>query len=187
MPGSVNQTEENESMNRVVAATILLVGLVMVAGVAPASAATSVASINGTYNFQVSGVTNQYGYYTCSASSCTWVQVSTCPKGVNCENQTFAKATVGTLSFNGKGVATFTSISQYNNGGGGPVVGTTCTYTVSGYAASLTKCSTKGVALQMGTVTLTLGAFNASNVSTTLFILTPDGGNSVSTGTATLQ
>jgi hypothetical protein len=167
-----------------VLATMILVAVAM----APAFAATSVASLNGTYNFQVNGVSNQYGYNSCSGSTCTWHEVNgSCPAGESCENQTFPKASVGSISFNGKGTATFISIAQYNNGGGGPVAGTTCTYTISGFTGNLTKCATKGVTLDMGTVALSLGGFNTANIATTVLILSVDNSTNVSSGVASLQ
>jgi hypothetical protein len=166
-------------------ATMILVVVAM----APAFAATSVASLNGTYNFQVNGVTNQYGYNSCSGSTCTWhIVTGNCPTGQSCQNQAFPKASVGTMSFNGKGTATFISIAQYNNGTGGPVAGTTCTYTVSGFTGDMTKCATKGVSLNMGTVVFSLGGFNTANVATSVLIFsTETGSTNLNFGVANLQ
>ena len=128
----------------------------------PAFGATSVASLKGTYAFQISGVSNQYGYYV----SNVWHQVNTCPAKTNCQNQAFPKLTVGTISFNGAGKATFLSITQYNQGSGGPVKGTVWPYTVSGFNGLL------------GTIgngaSLTLGAFNAAGHAMVVQFLTID-------------
>ena len=135
---------------------------VFIALLVPAFGATSVASLKGTYAFQISGVSNQYGYYV----SNVWHQVNTCPAKTNCQNQAFPKLTVGTISFNGAGKATFLSITQYNQGSGGPVKGTVWPYTVSGFNGLL------------GTIgngaSLTLGAFNAAGHAMVVQFLTID-------------
>ena len=128
----------------------------------PAFGATSVASLKGTYAFQISGVSNQYGYYV----SNVWHQVNTCPAKTNCQNQAFPKLTVGTISFNGAGKATFLSITQYNQGSGGPVKGTVWPYTVSGFNGLLGTIG-NGAAL-------TLGAFNAAGHAMVVQFLTID-------------
>ena len=142
--------------------TAVLALILMLAAVVPAVAATSVASLKGTYAFQISGVANQYGYYV----SNVWHQVNTCPAKTNCQNQAFPKLTVGTISFNGAGKATFLSITQYNQGSGGPVKGTVWPYTVSGFNGLL------------GTIgngaSLTLGAFNAAGHAMVVQFLTID-------------
>src|ERR1700747_1214826 len=94
------------------------------------SFATSVASIKGVYNFQLAGFTNQTGYY----SGSTWVKITTtCPTNQHCFTQAFPKLNYGTISFDGLGHATFTSITSVNNGSGGPVKGTVLAYFVSGF------------------------------------------------------
>lgn len=142
------------------------------------SAATSVASLKGTYAFQVGGVSNQYGYY----SNNTFVPVNNgnCPKNQNCQNQAVPKLTVGTISFDGKGKATFLSITEYNQGGGnngGPVKGSVWPYKVSGFTALL-GTTTNGA-------TLTLGAFNPAGVATVVQLFTAD--QNPSTGLAVLE
>ena len=142
--------------------TAVLALILMLAAVVPAVAATSVASLKGTYAFQISGVSNQYGYYV----SNVWHQVNTCPAKTNCQNQAFPKLTVGTISFNGAGKATFLSITQYNQGSGGPVKGTVWPYTVSGFNGLL---GTTG-----NGASLTLGAFNAAGHAMVVQFLTID-------------
>ena len=55
--------------------------------------------------------------------------------------------------------------------------------------ANLTNCATKGVPLDMGAVTLTLGGFNAAKIATTMLLFSADDNSNtnVSTGIATLQ
>ena len=148
----------------------------------PAFGATSVASIKGTYSFQVIGVSPQWGYY----SGNTWVNVNgNCPNPSNkggCFNLSFAKITVGTVAFDGKGTAKFTSFKNYGSGNnsGGPVVGTAYSYKVSGFFGTLTIPGAHG-----GTVSLSLGSFNTSNVATVVQFLISD--NNPSIGTAILQ
>lgn len=126
--------------------------------------AATVASLKGTYAFQIAGVANNYGYY----SGSTFVKVtSACPKTATCSNYAFPKLTVGTISFNGAGKATFLSIVQYNQGStGGPVKGTVWAYTVSGFNGYLGPVG-NGAAL-------TLGSFNAAGHSTVVQFLTTD-------------
>ena len=139
----------------------------LLASVFPAMAATSVASLKGTYSFQVIGVTEQYGYYTGN----TWTNVNgNCPKNANCYNEVFSKITVGTMSFDGRGNAKFLSFKNYGpNGGGGPVIGTSYPYKVSGYFGTLTIPGPKG-----GTVSLSLGSFNSANIASVVQLLIPD-------------
>jgi hypothetical protein len=160
---------------------IFAVIALLFASVFPAAAATSVASLNGTYSFQVIGVSQQWGYY----SGNNWININgNCPnpqKKGGCVNLSFAKITVGTINFNGKGTAKFLGFKQYGeNGGGGPVVGTSYPYKVSGFAGTLTIPGPKG-----GTVSLSLGSFNSANVATVVQFLIPD--NNPSIGTAELQ
>jgi hypothetical protein len=138
-------------------------------------AATSVASLNGVYSFQFQGATNQYGYY----SGSTWVNLNNlpCPKGMYCNTQAFNQITYGTLSFDGKGHATFLSIGHINEGTGGPVKGTIWNYSVSGSNGAL------GTAT-MGAY-LTLGNFNSTGIAQTLLIRTAD--KNSETGTAIHQ
>jgi len=137
-------------------------------------AATSAASIKGVYNFQVSGIDNQNGYY----SGSTWVQVTgNCPTNQHCFVQAFPTITYGTLSFDGLGHATFLSVAGVNSGSGGPTKGAVWAYSVSGYNGAIGS-STNGAYL-------TLGSFNAAGVATVVTIRTA--GNYPSTGVATLQ
>jgi len=159
------------------AAWFVILAVIVLAVASTSFAGTSVASLKGVYSFQLQGVSNQYGYY----SGNTWVNMNgkPCPKGLYCSNQAFGKATYGTLSFDGKGHATFLSITEVNNGGGGggPVKGSVWPYSVSGFNGAI------------GTATngayLTLGNFNAAGIATTVFIRTPD--SSPELGTAILQ
>lgn len=138
------------------------------------SFATSVSSLKGVYNFQISGFTNENGYY----SGSTWVQVNgSCPTNQHCFTQAFPKLTYGTLSFDGAGHATFTSITNINSGSGGPTKGSVWAYSVSGFNGAV------------GTATdgayLTLGGFNSAGVATVVTIRTA--GNNPNTGVAVLQ
>jgi hypothetical protein len=167
--------------------SVILIVAAVVALAVPALAATSAASLNGTYAFQLSSVTDQYGYYACEGDNCTWIQVTgQCPSGQSCSNQAFLRASAGTFSFNGKGTLTFLTITQYNEGSGGPVPGTTCSYSVSGFVANLTNCATKGTSVPLGAVALSLGSFNAKNIATTVLILASDT-NEPDMGIAILQ
>jgi hypothetical protein len=150
----------------------------LLATVFPAAAATGVAQLKGTYYFSITGITNAGGYYTGS----TWHYVSgPCPKGVTCQNQTFQKVTVGTISFNGAGKATFLTVAQYDPSGepngGGPVKGTVWPYTVSG-VNGLLGTSANGA-------TLVLGAFNSAGIASVVQLFIPD--TNPKTGIATLQ
>ena len=152
----------------------------LLASVFPAMAATSVASIKGTYSFQVIGVTQQYGYWSTTGA---WVNVSNgkCPAKTNCNNEAFAKITVGTTSFDGKGNAKFLSFKNYGPGNsGGPVMGTPYPYKVSGFFGTLTIPGPHG-----GTVSLSLGSFNSANVAAVMQFFIPDTQPSI--GTAILQ
>jgi len=152
----------------------------LLASVFPAAAATSVASVKGTYSFQVLGVTQEYGYFNTTGG---WVNVSNgrCPAKTNCNNEAFAKITVGTISFDGKGSAKFLSFKSYGpSGSGGPTIGTSYPYKVSNFVGTLTIPGAHG-----GTVSLSLGSFNAANVAMVLQLLIPDTQPSI--GTAILQ
>jgi len=154
----------------------MMLGMLMVAVVTMASTsfATSAASIKGVYNFQVSGIDNQYGYY----SGSTWVQVSgNCPKNQQCFVQAFPRLSYGTISFDGEGHATFLSIASVNSGSGGPTKGLVLAYSVSGFNGAIGS-STNGAYL-------TLGSFNSAGVATVVTIRTV--GSNPDTGVATLQ
>jgi len=152
---------------------VMLVAIVL-ATASTSFAATSVASLKGVYNFQLGGFANENGYY----SGSTWVQVNgACPKGENCFVQAFPRLTYGTISFDGAGHATFTSIASVNGGSGGPTKGTVWAYSVSGFNGALGS-ATNGAYL-------TLGSFNAAGVATVVTIRTAD--TNPETGVATLQ
>jgi hypothetical protein len=157
-------------------AALFVILMVLVLAMASTSfAATSVASLHGVYSFQMQGLTNQWGYY----SGSNWVNLNgqPCPSTQHCSNQAFSKITYGTLSFDGKGHATFVSITNINGGSHGPTTGTVWTYSVSGFNGAI------------GTATngayLALGNFNAAGIAQTVFIRTPD--SSPSLGVAILQ
>ncbi|HXM22738.1 MAG TPA: hypothetical protein VN948_15885 [Terriglobales bacterium] len=157
-------------------AALFVILMAMVLAIASTSfAATSVASLHGVYSFQLQGLTNQWGYY----SGSTWVNLNNqpCPTGHSCFNQAFSKASYGTLSFDGKGHATFLSIANVNSGSGGPTKGTVWTYSVSGFNGAI-GTSTNGAYLS-------LGNFNAAGIAQTVFIRTPD--SSPELGVAILQ
>jgi hypothetical protein len=152
----------------------LVLTAVILAMVSMSFAATSAASLKGVYNFQLAGFTNENGYY----SGSTWVQVNgSCPTNQHCFTQAFPKLTYGTLSFDGAGHATFTSITSVNGGSGGPTKGSVWAYSVSGFNGAI------------GTATngayLTLGSFNSAGVATVVTIRTAD--TNPETGVATLQ
>jgi hypothetical protein len=138
-----------------------------------ASSATSVASLKGTYAFQLQGTSNQYGYY----SGSTWVPVSSCPSTQHCFDQAISKLSYGTLSFDGLGHVKFLSITNVNSGGNGPTVGTVWTYSVSGFNGAI-GTSTNGAYLM-------LGDFSSAGVAQTVLMRTE--GNNPNTGTAVLQ
>lgn len=153
----------------------LFLNLIAVLAIASTSfAATSVASLKGVYNFQLSGFSNENGYY----SGSTWVQVNgTCPSTQHCFTQAFPRLTYGTISFDGAGHATFTSIASVNGGSGGPTKGTVWAYSVSGFNGALGS-ATNGAYL-------TLGSFNTAGVATVVTIRTAD--NNPETGVAVLE
>jgi hypothetical protein len=158
-----------------------VLAVLMLLALTPAFAApVGVATISGVYSFQVIGVSPQYGYY----SGSTWVSVNgTCPNKNGCINLSFAKISVGTISFDGKGHAEFLTFANYGEGGGGsggPKVGVLYPYAVSGQTGSLTVTGTNG-----GVVSLTLGSFNASGIATVVQFLIPDTNPSI--GTAVLK
>jgi hypothetical protein len=152
---------------------VILTGMVLAASTS--FAATSVASLHGAYSFQLQGVSNQYGYY----SGSTWVNLSngSCPAGHSCFSQALGKITYGTLSFDGKGHATFVSITNINGGGHGPTNGTVWTYSVSGFNGALGS-ATNGAYLS-------LGDFNTAGIAQTVLIRTSD--SSPEMGVAILQ
>ena len=97
------------------------------------------------------------------------------------KNVPVEKITAGTISFNGAGKATFLSVSQYNQqSGGGPVKGTVAIYKVAGNVGTLTIAGPKG-----GTVSLSLGSYNAAGIATVIQMFIPD--TQPSLGTAVLQ
>jgi hypothetical protein len=151
--------------------TLLVVAVVLT--LASTSFATSVASLKGVYNFQVSGVYNTYGYF----SGNTWVPVSgNCPAGQKCFVAAFAKYTYGTISFDGAGHATFLSVAG-DTGSDGPTKGSVWAYSVSGFNGAIGGSANGAY--------LTLGSFNAADVATVVTIRTADANPSL--GVATLQ
>lgn len=166
-------------------AFFVFAGLMMLVAVTPAFAAApvGVATMSGVYSFQVIGVSPQFGYYDGS----TWVTVNgNCPnpqdKG-GCINLSFAKISVGTISFNGKGQAeflTFANYSEGNAGSGGPKVGVLYPYAVSGQTGTLTVTGSNG-----GVVSMSLGNYNAAGIATVVQFLIPDTNPSI--GTAVLK
>ena len=161
---------------------LLSIFVLLLAMAIPMYAANSVATLNGTYSFQVVGVSQSWGYYNGN----TWVNANgNCPnpqqKG-GCFNLSFAKITIGTVSFNGKGTAKFLTFQNYGpgNGGGGPTLGTAYAYKINGWTGNLTIPGPKG-----GIVSLSLGGLNSAGVATVVQFLIPD--NNPSIGTAILQ
>jgi len=153
---------------------VLIAGLFMLFAMAPAFA-TSVASLNGTYNFQLVQSS------TSSTQTCANVQSGT---GKVCFNLPTVEITTGTISFNGKGSATFLTCSSCD-GKGGPVIGHAYAYTVSGYVANI-----NGVPNGNGSncaIAFSLGSFNTSGVATTALILVTNSGNSPMMGSANLR
>jgi hypothetical protein len=145
--------------------------VVMSMALVTAASATSVASLKGTYAFQLQGMSNEFGYY----SGSTWVSVSTCPTNQHCFDQAFSKVSYGTVSFDGLGHVKFLTVS--NGGSHGPTVGTVWTYSVSGFNGAM-GTSANGAYL-------TLGDFNTAGVAQTALMRTVD--TNPSTGTAILQ
>jgi len=118
--------------------SILAVLMLLAAFVPAASAQTtySNATVQGKYQFQFTGVSNPYGYYTnCdSNNNCTWVPVNNgnCPTNENCQNNPTIKFTFGYFEFDGNGKITFLAFSGFNPGSSTPNQGGTGygTYTV---------------------------------------------------------
>jgi hypothetical protein len=164
--------KQMKQFSRIAALLVLLV-----ASFVPAFAATGVAQLKGTYNFQVVGVQNQYGYYQPNSNTFVVVTNGVCPKGDTCVRAAVEKLTVGTISFDGAGKATFLSIAKYGQGSGGPVKGTVWPYTVSGFNGYLGTAG-NGAALS-------LGSYNSAGIATVVLFLTTD--TVPSTGTAVLQ
>ncbi|HEX8816556.1 MAG TPA: hypothetical protein VF753_13750 [Terriglobales bacterium] len=160
-------------MKRILASLVLLM-----AAVFPAAAATGAAQLKGTYYFSITGITTVGGYYTGS----TWHYVSgACPKSETCMNQTFQKVSVGTISFNGAGKATFLTVTNYDPSGepdsGGPAKGAVWPYTVNG-VNGLLGTESDGAAI-------VLGAFNSAGIASVVQIFIAD--TNPKTGVATLQ
>ena len=148
--------------------------IVMAMVLVTASSATSVASLKGTYAFQLQGMSNEFGYY----SGSTWVSVTTCPTSQHCSNQAFSKISYGTFSFDGLGHVKFLTITNVGgNGGNGPTAGTVWGYSVSGFNGAM-GTSANGAYL-------TLGDFSAAGIAQTVLMRTE--GNNPNTGTAVLQ
>jgi len=153
---------------------VALIVVVVVAVCTASFAGTSVASIKGPYNFQLSGVRNFFGYY----NGGTFVPVSgACPSNQHCQSQAFATVFTGVVSFDGQGHVTFVSVSSVNGGGGSPDAGAVWVYDVSGYNGAMTG--------GQGSLYLTLGSFNSAGVATVLTLRTGNG--NPLTGVATLQ
>jgi len=174
---------------------LLLILMATVLALASTSfAATSVASLNGTYNFQVYSVKSQYGYYCApgQTGNCSWHNLGNgaCPAKYTCQNIYVQDVAVGTLYFNGKGGAEFTSFAD-SQGGGGPKVNVVYTYKVSGFTASMViPAADAGGGTNSPTITMSLGNFNAAGVAQTVLLLvtnTGDSGNSALGGMAVLQ
>jgi len=152
----------------------LIAALFMLLAMAPASA-TSAASLNGTYNFQLIQSS------TTSTQTCANVQSGT---GKVCFNLPTVQIITGTISFNGKGSATFLTCSSCD-GHGGPVIGHAYTYTVSGFVANI-----NGVPNGDGgncAIALSMGSFNPSGVATTALILVSNSGDNPLMGSANLR
>jgi hypothetical protein len=127
------------------------------------AAATSTATVKGTYQFVSPSIQNQYGYY----NNGTWVPVKTCPTGKSCSNQTFVGASVGSLVFDGVSKVKFASFAQYPTGSG-PKLSTLWSYSVSGYTASFTGTDTQGHTFS---VSIYIGNLNSGGVATTLLFI----------------
>jgi hypothetical protein len=155
---------------------VLALMLLMLATILPAVAATSVASLNGTYNFQL------LQYSTNGSQTCEPVQGGS--GGSVCFDVPSVQIMAGTISFDGKGSATFESCSNCNSKGG-PAIGHPYTYTVSGFVANINGIPNgKGANAAMA---LSLGSFNSAGVATTALILITNTGNSPLAGAANLQ
>ncbi len=139
--------------------------VVLLATVFPAVAATSVASLKGTYNFQITNV----------------------------NSPNLSVGTIE-FDGTGKEVV-FKSFTEYNGSGGPVVGQNYGPYVVSGFTASftITGIEINGVLCGGSTepcpvFTMSLGNFNSSNVATTVLILLDDTGDTVPpSGVASLQ
>ncbi len=139
--------------------------VVLLATVFPAVAATSVASLKGTYNFQITNV----------------------------NSPSLSVGTIE-FDGTGKGVV-FKSFTEYNGSVGPVVGQNYGPYVVSGFTASftITGIEVNGVICGGSTepcpvLTLSLGSFNSSNVATTGLILVENTGDTVPpSGIASLQ
>lgn len=106
--------------------SLLAVLVVLAAFVPTASAASaySVANLQGKYLFQMQGVTNSYGYSSCSGSTCVWTDVpggASCPVSQNCSSSAFVKFVYGYIEFDGTGKITYVAFVEYHpTGGPGP-------------------------------------------------------------------
>src|ERR1700674_638878 len=167
-------------------ATMILLLLALV----PAFAATSVASLKGTYNFQVFNVKGEYGYYCAPGVSgnCPWHNITNgqCPytNGNVCENIYVQDLSVGTIWFSGAGTVKFLTFAD-GLGDGGPPVNVDYTYNVSGYTASFTLTGIKngGAVCKAGTsnpcpvVTFSFGNLSSAGVAQTALILITNTGD----------
>ena len=126
--------------------TIAAITLMLAAALPAVAAAPTVASLKGTYNFQVFNVKNLYGYYCAPGQSgnCPWHTISNggCPFTGNnsnvCQNIYVQDMTVGTLLFSGTGGVAFKTMASSNPGDGGPPLNVVYAYKVSGFTASFT-------------------------------------------------
>lgn len=155
--------------------------LIVLCGMVAAAQTTSVASLKGNYAFQVSGARIGFGYMGSSG----WVSVDgQCPKDTFCQNLTFTKLTAGVIKFNGNGTGSFVSVESYCPVGSndGVTAGTTFTYTVSGFNATMT-ISVNGT---KQSAALSLGSFNG-NLAQSALILVQGDTDGPQSGVAVLQ
>jgi len=172
-------------------ALLVILAATVLAMASPSFAATSVASLNGTYNFQVFNVKSQYGYYCApgQTGNCPWHNLGNgaCPKNYNCQNIFVQDVSVGTLYFNGKGGGEFLSFAD-SQGGSGPKLNTVYTYKVSGFTATMVIPAADAGGGSSPTVTISLGDFNSAGVAQAVVLLvTNTGSNSALGGVAVLQ
>ena len=140
--------------------------------------------LNGDYAFQLTGVTNFYGYYDNNGNLLSLKQGASCPKNTVCNNYSGSSVSYGVINFDGKSTATFISFNKLDGSGngGGPKAGSKYRYALKHGQISLIIKPGTGTG-----PTLTLGNFNCDGIAGTVFIRSLPGDYEASFGTAILQ
>jgi len=105
----------------------VLVTLALLMAFVPAASAqtASVATVQGKYQFQFTGVSNPYGYWSPAqcTNNCTFIPITNgaqCPTNYNCGNNPSSKFTFGYFEADGSGKITYLAFSGYNPGSSQP-------------------------------------------------------------------